>query len=297
MSDFFDLVNPNSFGLDLDPLIPWDGPPDLLAPPSLVDHSLTQFDSLIPDADAAPTVPELIIPDPPDLPQGTSLWAETMWDQLEPQSPADARVESYRPGMLVPSAGDASRDDDFWHYQGEERACAVVVQGSIIEAITGIPFDQGETTAWLRAQGWYDPSSGTSRADLTRLLDAYGIGHVDGPATVPEMFDALQRGDRVMVTVDAAEIWYPEDDPVTGKPVEIPGSKGHAVWVTEIGLDPLDQQWKVVLNDSGHPDGRASVVELDDFMQATDDYQDFTVIVDSHSHDGRPARVAGLRTP
>lgn len=45
-------------------------------------------------------------------------------------------------------------------------------------------------------------------------------------------------------------------------------------------------QWKVVLNDSGHPGGKAAVVRLDAFMEATRDYENFAVIVDGHSYRG-----------
>lgn len=212
---------------------------------------------------------------------------ELLVPQLFDVGPLPA-VDPHEPGSLVDAAGNASASDDHWHSQGNEQGCAVVAQGSIIEEVTGWPFDLEKAGQWLSAQGWYDPATGTAPQDCGRLLDAYGIAHTDGPASVEQLYDALQRGDHVMVALDANEIWYPQEGP-DGRPLDQPGSSGHAVRVTEIGCDPVDGEWKVVVNDSAHPGGRANTLDLADFLQATDDFGGFSVIVDSDSYDGRRA--------
>ena len=49
-------------------------------------------------------------------------------------------------------ADDTEADTARWNDQVLEGACAVVSQGSIIEEIIGVPFDQGATTKWLAEQ-------------------------------------------------------------------------------------------------------------------------------------------------
>lgn len=263
-SDPFTTFDPSSL---FDPLTPLDPVP----PPELVTPNLFTLDPVPP--------PEFVLPD------------------LAPLDPQPVpQVDPHVPGSLLDSAGDASVSDDHWYSQGNEQACAVVSQGSIIEQITGHPFDLAGSTQWLEQQGWYDPTTGTMPQDCGRLLDAYGIAHQDGPATVVQLYDALQRGDQVMVALDANEIWSPKDD-ATGRPLEQPGSAGHAVWVTEIGRDAVDGEWKVVVNDSAHPGGRANTIDLADFLEATDDFGGFSVVADSSSYDGRPGpfATAGVR--
>lgn len=207
---------------------------------------------------------------PPVLPDAT-------WDAYEPVPPTAPEVGTHDAGDVVTGVGAPQLDANFWHDQGPEGACAVVAQGSIIEQLTGVPFDQARATAWLAERGWYDPVAGTRPEDLTRLLDAYGIPTTVGAETVTGLYDALAAGRKVMVTLDANEIWHPRHDPLTGAPHEWLRPAGHAVWVTGIEFDRQDG-WQVVLNDSGHPDGRASTVALADFLNAWDDYGNLTVL-------------------
>ena len=69
---------------------------------------------------------------------------------------------------------------------------------------------------WLEEQGWYDPATGTRPEDLTRLFDAFHVPTTSGPATVAGLWDALAAGDKVMVSLDANEIWHPQRDPRRG---------------------------------------------------------------------------------
>lgn len=221
-----------------------------------------------------------------DLGESFDAMIDASYDLVEPLPVGPAEVGQWSPNALAQEVGHAGGAAQYWHDQGSSNACAVVSQGSIIEAITGHSFDQEAATRWLEQQGQYSPSSGTAMSDTTRLFDAYGLASETGPKTVVEIYDALAEGKHVMVGLDAHEVWYPKHDPVTGAPLEWHRPGGHAVWVTGIGFDEAEQDWKVVLNDSGHPDGRASVVALADFVNATDDYGNYTVVVDPASYTG-----------
>jgi hypothetical protein len=86
----------------------------------------------------------------------------------------------------------------------------------------------------------------------------------------------LQHNDRVIVGLNANEIWHPCRDSATGEPVELPLA-GHAVWVTGIDQE-LDGSIKVILCDSGTPDGRAEAVDVADFLNAWADYGNEMVV-------------------
>lgn len=224
-----------------------------------------------------------------DLLSGLGAIPETLGDFtsdiLELVGLHDPGVFETHADDLIVAVGDVDNHSDNWHDQGDTNGCAVAAQGSIIEALTGQPFDLDATLTALESRGWYHPDHGTSHHDLTRLFEINGITHQAGYATVVDVYDALARGDLVMVTLDAHEIWYPADDPVTGLPVEHRDA-GHAVWVTGMGVDPDTGEWMVVLNDSGTTDGRNASVPLDDFVNATSDFGGYSVFVDGSQSAG-----------
>jgi hypothetical protein len=209
-------------------------------------------------------------------------------DPLPDLSGMDPAVGVHDLSQVTCGVGTPDADAAHWHFQGNEQACAVASQGSIIESLTGVPFDQAAAGQWLQAQGWYDPATGTRPEDLTRLFDAFGVPTTSGSTTVTGLWDALAAGDKVMVTLDANEIWHPQHDPATGAPLESLQPAGHAVWVTGIEQDATGA-WKVVLNDSGHEGGRAETVALADFVNAWDDYDNQAVFAGGHAAPPTPA--------
>lgn len=220
---------------------------------------------------------------------------------VHPDTPADpptasdllvstGGAEGIGSGAPQGGVGDPSADAAHWHYQGPKSACAVVSQGSIIEALTGVPFDQDATTSWLQQQGWYDPATGTRPEDLHRLFDAYGIPNASGSTDLAGLWDALASGDKVMVTLDANEIWTPLNDPATGAPVEQIQPAGHAVWLTGLHQD-ASGKWQVVLNDSGSSCGRAETVNLADFVNAWADFGNHAVVAGGHTTGTMPSEV------
>jgi hypothetical protein len=66
---------------------------------------------------------------------------------------------------------------------------------------------------------------------------------------------------------------------VLGSPIE-QSNAGHAVWVTGIDQQP-DGSVKIILNDSGTPDGQMKAVDAEDFLNAWEDFGNFVVVADA----------------
>jgi hypothetical protein len=165
---------------------------------------------------------------------------------------------------------------DCWQQQtGND--CAVMAQGEIFESLTGYHLSEQELCQIAREHGLYDPETGTQPQDVGKLLNLLGTPtEQEYNASLSELADALQHNDRVIVGLNANEIWYPCRDSATGEPVELP-SAGHAVWVTGIDQEP-DGSIKVILCDSGTPHGRAEAVDVEDFLNAWADYGNEMVV-------------------
>ncbi|MCE3555580.1 hypothetical protein LWC33_29565 [Pseudonocardia sp. RS11V-5] len=239
----------------------------------------------------------------PDVEGAAVVAADSFSPEVEPHGlihpphnlcGTDPAVGLHDRTQVVCGVGTPDADAVHWHFQGPEEACAVVSQGSIIESLTGVPFDEAAATRWLEQQGWYDPATGTRPEDVTRLFQAYHVPTASGSTTVGGLWDALAAGDKVMVTLDANEIWHPVHDPATGAPLESLQPAGHAVWLTGIEQNS-NGEWKVVLNDSGHQGGRAETVALADFVNAWDDYGNQAVFAGGHAAPLSPAET-GART-
>ncbi|MFB2917869.1 hypothetical protein [Aerosakkonema funiforme] len=176
--------------------------------------------------------------------------------------------------------GNPETDADCWQRQESSTSCAVVAQIGVYESITGLEFSEVEACRIAQEHGWYDPESGTSSANIGKFLEYCGIPTEQRyDATLVDIADALERGDKVIVGLDANEIWYPARDPETGSPIE-QSNAGHAVWITGIDPEP-DGSVKVILNDSGTPDGRMKVVDAEDFLNAWGDYGNLLVVADA----------------
>jgi hypothetical protein len=173
-------------------------------------------------------------------------------------------------------------DAEVWRLQNGP-SCAVNAQLMVIEVLTGECLPETETCDWLEGQGWYDPRGGTSMQDLDRLLIHNGIEtEVTGGADISDIADALERGDKVIVPLNAQEIWEPLRDPDTGEVVPQPGPYGHAVVVTGIDQN-ADGSFTVILNDSGTPNGQMSAVALEDFLEAWEDYDNQMIVAKADS--------------
>jgi hypothetical protein len=210
-----------------------------------------------------------------DPAQGADPWAPP----VDYANPAGIVVEfpDWQPSDFD-GVGDPLGDAQNWHYQQGQSSCAVVAQGSVLSDLTGQPFNEDTLVQQAVQAGIFDPASGTMPDDVGKLLELNGVQTDIVPnATVDTLIDSLQAGDKVMVGLDANEIWEPQYDATTGQPIEQEPYAGHRVWVTGIDTQP-DGSVYVILNDSGTPDGRMEPVELNAFLNAWSDSGNHTVV-------------------
>jgi hypothetical protein len=178
--------------------------------------------------------------------------------------------------------GDPVQDAQFWHQQASPTSCALVSQLSIYESMTGQHLSEDQVCKIAAANGWYDPETGTSPSEVGKVLNDLGIStkqHYN--ATLTDLADALERGDKVIVGLDANEVWHPSTT-AAGIPLEQP-NVGHAVWVTGM-TQAEDGSVKILLNDSGTPNGQMSVIDAKDFINAWQDYDNFVMVAQPSIH-------------
>lgn len=176
--------------------------------------------------------------------------------------------------------GNPIAEAEHWQQQQGDNSCAVVAQAGVLESITGVDITEAEACEIAEANGWFDPETGTTPENIGKFLEHYGVAcEKSYNANLEEIADALSKGDKVIVGLDANEIWYPVRDPMTGSPVEQTNG-GHAVWVTGINTEP-DGSVKIILNDSGTPDGQMKVVDALDFLNAWEDYDNLLLVADT----------------
>lgn len=171
-------------------------------------------------------------------------------------------------------------DGAFWEQQQGPTSCAVISQVSVYESITGIDLSEADACRIAQENGWFDPESGTSPEAMGKLLNHLGIETFSTyDADLTQIATALEQGDKVIVGLDAQEIWQPLRDPATGQPLE-QANAGHAVWVT--GMHQAeDGSVQIVVNDSGAPDGRMKTIDAQDFLNAWRDYGNFLTVADA----------------
>lgn len=176
--------------------------------------------------------------------------------------------------------GNPIQDANCWEEQDSGTSCAVVAQIAIYESMTGMEISESKACEIAEANGWYDPQMGTTGEDIGKLLEGFGIPTKQSyDATLVDIAEALEKGDKVIVGLDANEIWYPYRDSTTGHPIE-QTNVGHAVWVT--GIDPQpDGSIKIILNDSGTPNGKMKAIDAEDFLNAWEDFSNLLVVADT----------------
>lgn len=157
-------------------------------------------------------------------------------------------------------------------YQGPKRTCAIRCQEIILRDY-GIMLSQDELVEYATKNGWFDPdpvTGGTSKYAVGNLLDVCGIKttRLDN-ATVYDIIAELRAGHRVIVNVDANELWVKNEknlfkrlfgevtnrvnDAVQG----VMGVEGanHALIVAGVNVNPKDpSDIHVTLIDSGSGD-------------------------------------------
>lgn len=187
--------------------------------------------------------------------------------------------ETFSPDTAFPYAGDPGTDTALWHQQEQPDTCAIASQEFVLESLTGQPFSEAQLTQEAEEHGWYQPGAGTPVNDMNALLTYHGIpseSHTDG--TVPDIEQALNSGDKVIVSVDGEELHqWSGDQTLDDLNDTIPGQGAdHAVEVT--GLVQTADGPMVVLNDPGLPGGGGCMVPVEQFENAWADSGNVMII-------------------
>lgn len=173
-------------------------------------------------------------------------------------------------------------------YQGVNKTCAIRCQQIVLRDY-GLMFNQDELVAHATQMGWFDPdpeNGGTDKYSVGNLIDECGIPTTrNDNANVYDLIAELRAGHRVIVNVDANELWVKNEknlfkrlfgevtnrmnDSIQG----IMGVEGanHAVIVAGVNVNPSNpSDIHVTLIDSGTGDVCIEY-EFKDFQKAWKD--------------------------
>lgn len=173
--------------------------------------------------------------------------------------------------------------DPIFIKQPDDHSCGLRCQQIVLRDFgIDIPFEDLETIA--KNAGVYS-DNGTSTYDIGKVLQMAGVGmHQVQGSTIYDLTAELSQGHRVIVSVDADELWYNKN--LKGKLAnwlnDVFGRQGgnHAVIVAGIEVNPMDtNDVKVVLTDPGNGYLRAEY-SFQQFVDAWKDSNCFMVATD-----------------
>ncbi|MDZ4180671.1 MAG: C39 family peptidase [Coriobacteriia bacterium] len=233
------------------------------------------------DLDAHTTPPDVLpwADSDSDGSPGAPPYEESPAIEREAFPPDGTTVTSFTQAAPVTViVGDPIGSTEYWCQQEEMNSCGVATQRGVIEAVTGQRVPEAELADLAESRGWYDPTCGTAPDAVGNLLEEYNVPVIRSYDTSFEaLLDALAKGEKVIVGVDANEIWSQLVD-ASGSPIEQPDA-GHAVWVTGIEFS-ADGSVQVVVNDPGHSAGAGVRVPVDHFENAWKDFGHYAVITE-----------------
>jgi hypothetical protein len=171
--------------------------------------------------------------------------------------------------QAITQLGSPDRLAPYWHDQrwvpGDEMACALYAQASVLEALG---YDFAAELAAARdlglRDGWYSPETGsTGLGQPLRArrvpFDVFGTPVANGltpdRALLRLQFELLS-GHFVIANIDAQQLRYYRGSAI----------KWHTLWITGLRLDADGQPLAVVANDSYH--GARVEYPIDEFMAA-----------------------------
>lgn len=173
--------------------------------------------------------------------------------------------------------------DPIFIQQPDDHSCALRSQQIVLRDFgIDIPFEDLERIA-LEA-GVYT-EHGTYTCDIGKVLEMAGVGmHQVSGSTIYDLTNELAQGHRVIVSVDANELWYDSSvkEKMTNWLDDVFGNQGgnHALIVAGVEVNPDDpSDVKVVLTDPGAGHLRIEY-PLDQFMDAWQDSNCFMAATD-----------------
>lgn len=160
--------------------------------------------------------------------------------------------------------------------QGPEGVCAIRSQQIILRDY-GIDVSLEELKQFAIQNGWYEDGDGTPMGYVGAIIDACGVGvRQDINCTVYDLVNELAQGHRVIVGVDANELWADRDGNLIAQSKEFikdifSEEANHALIVAGVEVNPNDpEDVKVILTDPGTGDLRIEYT-LEQFMDAWED--------------------------
>ena len=174
--------------------------------------------------------------------------------------------------------------DPIFIQQPDDHSCALRSQQIVLRDFgIDIPFKDLEKIA--KDNGVYS-DNGTSMCDVGKVLDIAGVSmHQVIGSNMFDLTNELAQGHRVIVGVDANELWY--NNSITGKMRnwfdDVTGNQGgnHALIVAGVEVNPKDpNDVNVVLTDPGSGDLRIEY-PMKQFMDAWKDTNCFMAATDS----------------
>ena len=205
---------------------------------------------------------------------------EKINDLLTDNTLEEMKTQSYN----VWGEGGENLMDPVYVRQPDDHSCALRSQQIVLRDYgIDIPFEKLEQLA--KEHGVYS-DEGTYTYDIGKVLQIAGVGmhQVEG-STLMDLTHELAQGHRVIVSVDADELWY--NDTMAGKLKnwfnDTIGNQGgnHALIVAGVEVNPNDpNDTKVVLTDPGAGHLRIEY-PLDQFMDAWRDSNCFMAATDN----------------
>jgi hypothetical protein len=171
------------------------------------------------------------------------------------------------------SYGDPEVDLRYYHAQKYDDTCAIVCQEYILDTYLDRDFSEEELVLEAMRKGYYWPGVGTFPEYVGNLLEDYGVDIEKSRGnSIDDIIEKLNKKQKVIVCVDANEIWCPSAEEQLKDLLFLPQAN-HAVVV--IGYDESSET--VILNDPGHPNGGGLRVSKIDFENAWQDSDNFMV--------------------
>ena len=204
---------------------------------------------------------------------------ENDWQETEPLNPNEDMKADYR----VYGESGENIYDPIYIKQPDDHSCGLRSQQIVLRDFgIDIPFEDLERYA-LDA-GVYS-ENGTYTYDIGKVLEMAGVGmHQVQGSTIYDLTNELAQGHRVIVGVDANELWY--NDSIGGRFSnwfdDVFGSQGgnHALIVAGVEVNPSNpNDIKVVLTDPGAGHLRIEY-PFDQFMDAWQDSNCFMAATD-----------------
>lgn len=165
--------------------------------------------------------------------------------------------------------GEPRADIDYHQVQPGPVDCLPTSVSMALSEITGTHVPADELVAMANEHGFMT-DTGMSALDSITLFENYGVEAEATSGTLDDLRDALDRGDPIIVGIDAADLYSGG-----GGPFDPGMESGHAVVVTGIDDGPPGVLY---INDPGFPDGAGVEIPLELFEDAWEDSENTMVV-------------------